>query len=37
MPRVMSLEEAMDGETAKKNMAAAVEQVFRVIRMYIKN
>jgi glycerate kinase len=35
LPRVMSLEEAMDGETAKKNMAAAVEQVFRVIRMYM--
>ena len=32
----VTIQEAMESENAKKNMAASVEQVFRLIRMWIK-
>ena len=32
LPRVMSLEEAMEPETARRNMAQTAEQVFRLIQ-----
>lgn len=34
---VTTLEEAMDPQTAQKNMESAVEQVFRVIRLKERN
>jgi glycerate kinase len=33
IPEIMTLEEAMDAETATRNMTNTVEQVFRVIKM----
>ena len=35
--QVTTLEEAMDPQTAQKNMESAVEQVFRVIRLKERN